>query len=108
MEKKMNRKEFLQKLFVVGAAVLAVATKDAQTQTTPKKEALPCGDLTGLSENDLKMRVDILKYVQESPDPEKLCDNCKFWVPPTCGTCTLIKGPIAPKGYCASWFTVEE
>jgi hypothetical protein len=106
--KEITRKQFLQKLFVVGAAMLAAGTRDADAQTTPATEALPCGNLDGLSENDLKMRNEILKYVQQSSDPKKLCENCKFWVPPTCGTCTLVKGPIAPKGYCASWFTAEE
>jgi hypothetical protein len=56
------------------------------------------------------MRV-TLKYVAVTPEPEKRCDNCKFWTAPEggnpCGGCQLIKGPIHPGGYCTSWFTKE-
>jgi hypothetical protein len=48
-----------------------------------------------------------LQYVEESPDPEKLCSNCQLYVAPeegaACGGCQIIKGPIAPGGYCTSW-----
>lgn len=114
MEKQINRKEFLQQLFFVGVASLAVGTRDAGAQgNTAKapatKPADPCSDTKGLTDMELKMRNETLKYVADSPDPKKLCDNCKFWQPPTgCGTCQLIKGPIAPKGYCISWFTAAE
>jgi len=57
------------------------------------------------------MRSETLKYVAHSKEEGKNCENCKFWTPPEgeaiCGGCTLIKGPINPKGYCTSWFTRE-
>jgi hypothetical protein len=57
------------------------------------------------------MRNETLKYVPVSTEEGKRCDNCKFWEPAPegeiCGGCTLIKGPINPKGYCTSWFTRE-
>jgi hypothetical protein len=108
VDKQMNRKQFLQSLFVVGIGALAAGTRGTEAQEAGKPGAAakdPCSDTSGLTEAELKMRNDTLKYTTKSPDPKKECDNCKFWQPPTCGTCQLVKGPIAPKGYCISWFT---
>jgi hypothetical protein len=65
-----------------------------------------CNDLSGLTEADIQMR-QTLQYVDESPEPEKLCSNCQLFIAPegdaACGGCQVIKGPIAPGGYCTSW-----
>ena len=127
MKAEMTRKEFLQRLLfmgvgvVAGGALLESCSKEEETQTaTPRAPGTnqqlstakdPCGDTTGLTAPELTMREETLKYVAISPDPNKVCDNCKFWTPAeegtTCGGCTLIKGPINPGGYCTSWFTAE-
>jgi hypothetical protein len=121
----MTRKEFIQVvLFGLAAggvaSILASCSKKEETAKTPAPTpkpqsappapaADPCGDVSGLSELDRTMRTETLKYVTVTPDPAKRCDNCKFWVPAAegqaCGTCTLVKGPIHPGGYCISWFT---
>ena len=46
-----------------------------------------------------------LQYVDQSPDPAKLCSNCNLFLPGSggCGGCTVMKGPIHPNGYCLSW-----
>ena len=123
----MTRKEFLQALGLFGFATLSggsllsscgqkeeamqTARQPAKAKPAPKKPADPCADVSGLNEAELKMRNETLKYVARSPEANKLCDNCKFWEPPTagefCGGCELIKGPINPKGYCTSWFEQE-
>lgn len=125
--KTMTRKEFLELLALIGGAgaisgfVAACSKKEETPQVTARKAPAksqpaarpqsapdPCSDVSGLSEADLKMRNETLQYAAQSPDPAKVCDNCKFWGAPTggqeCGTCQLIKGPIHPKGYCTSWF----
>jgi hypothetical protein len=127
MKSEMTRKEFLQFVALglaagaAGSMLASCAKKEeaakappaaSQTQsTTPPPAADPCSDVSGLAELDLKMRNETLKYVTHSPDPAKRCDNCKFWVPAAagqaCGTCTLVKGPISPAGYCISWFVRE-
>jgi hypothetical protein len=131
MSDKMTRKEFFQKLVLLGitaaggGALLSSCGKKEEPKTTtqrstppPARESQtaqkaqdPCSDVSGLTQAELTMRKDTLKYVTHSPDPNKVCDNCKFWQPgevgAPCGACTLIKGPIAPKGYCTSWFAKE-
>ncbi len=126
MEKKITRKEFLQQLAALGLLSVGAGTvltscgkkeekPAAETETPPAAETTPnegeamndpCTDVSGLTEAELKMRQS-LQYVGESPYPEKLCDNCQFWVAPaegeTCGTCKIVKGPINPKGHCTSW-----
>jgi hypothetical protein len=124
MKTEMTRKEFLH-VVTWGLAAGAGATllagcggKEEQAQTATQKPttkpavADPCADVSALSQPELTMRNETLKYVAHSTEPDKRCDNCKFWEPPsngdeTCGACTLIKGPINPKGYCTSWFTRE-
>ncbi|MEL6178713.1 MAG: high-potential iron-sulfur protein [Myxococcota bacterium] len=65
-----------------------------------------CNDLAGLSDADKATRTNY-KYVANSPEAAKNCANCALYQAPkdgaACGGCTLVKGPIAPKGYCTLW-----
>jgi len=69
-------------------------------------EANACDDLSGLTEQEIAMR-EQLQYVAQSEKEGQVCTNCRFWQPAeqegTCGGCQLIKGPIHPNGWCASW-----
>ena len=38
---------------------------------------------------------------QNSPKGSQSCANCKLFVPPS--SCTLVEGPISPKGWCKFW-----
>ena len=125
-EKELSRRTFLARasalgLVAVGSGALlsacgggggdgsgAAEAPAAQPEApeAPAAAADPCSDLSGLSDADLQMR-STLQYVDETADPEKFCDNCQLWKAPeggaACGGCQIIKGPIAPKGYCTSW-----
>lgn len=67
-------------------------------------------DTTGLTEQEVAMRGS-LQYVDETPDPAKNCLNCSLYLAAeegaACGGCNLLKGPIAPNGYCISWAPVQ-
>ena len=118
MSEKLNRREFLQKLSMVGLGVIGAGSlmnacgKEEQQTPAPQtaqpamKEADPCADLGGLTAEEKQLRA-TFEYVAKSPFPEKLCDNCGFWIAPEgdspCGGCQIMKGPINPKGYCKSW-----
>lgn len=115
MKDKINRREFLEKISLLGiGAIGASALLNAcgkKEETAPRSpgqaaKADPCADLSGLTADEKQFRV-TFQYVAESPYPDKLCDNCGFWIAPTggapCGGCKVIKGPIHPKGYCTSW-----
>ena len=71
-----------------------------------KTEPDSCTDLAGLSDADKTSR-SALQYTDRSPQPDKQCEKCNFWRPPTdpaqCGSCQLVKGPIHPKGYCTAF-----
>ena len=127
MKDKITRGEFLQNLALIGFGVVSGSALisscgggggEESTQTaskpksaTPPAPADPCADVSGLTDTELTMRNETLKYVAVTPDAEKRCDNCKFWEPgaagASCGGCQLIKGPINPKGYCTSWFVQD-
>ena len=38
---------------------------------------------------------------RNSPNGSKNCANCKVFVPPS--SCTLVEGPISPRGWCRLW-----
>lgn len=119
---RISRKEFLQKVALLGVGTVGAthlltscgggeseqqaAPKPPQTSAPAASGSDPCGDLSGLTEQEKAMR-GTFQYVAQSPDPEKLCTNCALWLAPegdaTCGGCQIIKGPINPKGYCIQW-----
>ena len=38
---------------------------------------------------------------RNSPNGSKNCANCRVFVPPS--SCTLVEGPISPRGWCRLW-----
>ena len=100
----MNRRGFLRLAVGVGATAAAGSLVTLGGCKSGPKE-LSCTDTTGLAPAELAMRTQ-LQYVDRSPSNEKLCAGCQFFQPKgpeACGACTLVKGPIHPKGYCTSW-----
>lgn len=68
--------------------------------------AASCEGYDALDATALKQR-QALGYVDVTPDPAQVCQNCRFYQAPAagsaCGGCQLFAGPVAPAGYCASW-----
>ncbi|MFM2154055.1 MAG: hypothetical protein RL199_2490 [Pseudomonadota bacterium] len=98
----LDRRTFLKAAFGVGAAATSLVALGG-CSSGPK--ALSCTDTAGLSPAELAMRQQ-LKYVDQAPDAAKACSGCQFFQskgPDVCGGCTLVKGPINPKGWCSSW-----
>lgn len=120
-EKEVTRRSFLTRASAIGLAVgsgafLAacgggdggsdMAEPQAMEPEAPAAAADQCNDVTGLTEAEVQMR-QTLAYVDASPHADKLCSNCQLYIPAaegaSCGGCQIIKGPIAPGGYCTSW-----
>ena len=127
-----SRRSFLGRFAALGAAGLGLSGalaacgggEDGEATTTmpaeqPETEggaqtagvqASECEGYDALTEQDLQMR-ETLGYVDESPNPEQLCSNCRFYTQPAegdvCGGCQLFAGPVAPDGYCNSWAAME-
>ncbi len=121
---KLDRREFLQRAGMIGAAVVGgsqfLSACDKGGGGSQKGQSgsggqqgggegageLDCTDTSGLSESEIKTR-ESLKYVDETPKPDKTCDNCRLYEKPEsegkCGGCTVVPGPVHPKGYCNSW-----
>ena len=124
--KDISRRHFIQRMSLFGAvgigasSVLAACGGGEQPAETPADtpaetpaetpvetaEGFTCTDTSGLTEQELAMR-NTLQYVDASPDPEKACDACALFVAAVagqdCATCTVVKGPIHPKGTCTSF-----
>ncbi|MBX3239447.1 MAG: high-potential iron-sulfur protein [Chitinophagaceae bacterium] len=113
-----RRREFLKQVFQHAslfsiAIVLGCGGADNQKDATsekpggdsPAQNDDPC-DETALTQKDLDHRK-ALGYTEQTPIPEKTCENCKLYIPESdikkCGTCTLFKGPVTIEGYCTYW-----
>ncbi len=103
----VSRRDFLLRCAALGAAgsVLS-ACGDSGRPTAETEAGGVCSDVSGLTPAEAQTRR-TFNYVEQTPLPEKRCDNCRFWLAPAedaaCGGCTLVKGPINPGGYCTSW-----
>lgn len=118
--KTMDRREFIRRAGMFGLAGAAVvllpgcagdkaeeaASKPHDAVEAAKEAADPCSDVSQLTPPEQATRR-TFKYEPRAKDPTKLCTTCNFWIPDPdgglCGTCTLVKGPIHPKGSCMSW-----
>jgi hypothetical protein len=117
---KMNRRQFVQRAGFFGLAGLAavylpgcvgdqaeeLGSKPHNAIQAAREAADPCNDLSQLTPDERVTRT-TFKYQPLAKDPTKLCVTCNFWIPDPkgglCGTCTLVKGPVHPKGGCISW-----
>jgi hypothetical protein len=113
MSDEVTRREFLGRMAVLGAAVgaaplLAACAKEEGAETTGDGApvAMDCSDLTALTDAEVKTRTD-LQYVEASVQADQNCLNCQQYTAgadaATCGTCTLVPGPINAAGWCLSW-----
>ena len=120
--KDLTRRDFLLRASVFGGAAVGGRTilaacggqESAPEQpaaapggsASPQTASGPCGDLTGLTEQEKQMRT-ALQYAEATPIAEKRCDNCQLYIVPeagaACGGCKILKGPITAAGYCTSW-----
>ncbi len=98
----LGRREVLKRaLTVVGS----VALLPAIGACGGGEEGLSCTDTAGLSPADVATRTSNA-YVDHSQFSDKNCLNCQFYqagASNQCGTCTVVRGPINPEGYCNLW-----
>ena len=110
-----SRRSFLQKCFssVLSLAMIPVVVESCHSKSNvPEKKnntassTDPCGDYSGLSEEDIKKRQS-LGFVQKASSAERQCGNCNLWLPPAdnqaCGICQLFKGPVPSTASCTYW-----
>lgn len=87
----------------VGAAAVDLAADE--------ENALSCTDVSNLTEEQIQTRKSV-QYVDDSPNEEKQCNNCRLFEPPDateeCGGCQVVPGPIHPQGYCTSWVSATD
>lgn len=121
MDNKLSRRKFIENAVLGAGATLTMGYLIAGCKPSeqaggaaPEKGAAPakaggefsCDDVTGLSDADKATRTS-LQYVDKTPDPAKPCDGCALYTQSAagaqCGGCTVVKGPIHPKGYCSAW-----
>jgi hypothetical protein len=65
-----------------------------------------CANPEKMSPSEKSLRV-AQHYVEQSPDPAKVCGGCGFFSAAEgagdCGRCQIFNGPANAKGHCESW-----
>jgi len=109
MSNKITRKDFLKQFALLGTSLIGTGSIFIHCKKSETEVKDPCADLTGLTEDDISSRKEF-GYVAQSPDPEKLCNNCGLWIESEegskCGGCEIMAGPFHPQGYCTAWIEV--
>ncbi|MDO6437277.1 high-potential iron-sulfur protein [Cyclobacterium sp. 1_MG-2023] len=102
----MNRRKSIKTLIASTGAVLFLSQCGKPQEEYKLENIKDCGDLTGLSEEEIAKRKS-LGYEEKSPLEGDKCDNCQLYLPPTkkrkCGGCQLFKGPVNADAYCTYW-----
>jgi hypothetical protein len=102
--KTYSRRRFLKQAFMISATAGLLAACSSQSNTAA--EAALCEGEESLSIADQTTR-QAVGYVDQAADAGKTCANCRFFQQSTaeagCGSCEVVKGPIAPGGYCTTW-----
>lgn len=100
-DEKISRRSALK----ISLSVLPLAVGGTALLQACGSDKLDCSDVSGLSAEEAATRTN-LEYTETSPHGEaKNCIGCRFFTgnETQCGSCTLVKGPINPAGYCKSW-----
>jgi hypothetical protein len=112
----LSRREFLERAAFLGAISVGGATLLAACDSQPRQAAsqapaqqaatFTCTDVAGLTDAQIATRT-TNEYVDVSPKTGQYCDNCALYTAPAagaqCGGCTVVAGPIHPKGWCKIW-----
>ncbi len=106
MDRNLDRRLFLKRVAVGTASAGAALYVAACGKGGGGGAALKCDDVSGLTKEEIVIR-ESLEYAEKSAKPDQTCDNCQLFqaaaAADKCGTCTVMKGPIHPKGWCKSW-----
>ena len=103
-----SRRDFLKSALSIGALSIGAGAALTACGKEKKAEAAAsgCNDVTGLSEADKTMRT-TNAYADVSTKADQDCVGCQLYKPAAagaaCGGCQVLKGPIAPKGWCKLW-----
>jgi hypothetical protein len=92
------RRAFLR--LALGAPLVALAAGSAADAA-----GAVCIDPDALTDAELALR-ESLKFQEKSADPARVCGKCAFYTPhadATCGTCTLLHGPVTDHSVCSSF-----
>ena len=113
--KKIKRRTFLTRTARYGAGLAVIASgmhacksgeEKSMDESVNSLDVSSCDDLSKTPEAEIKKR-EGFGYVEESPMPDKNCQNCNLYLPAkegqACGGCALFKGPVFEEAYCTYW-----
>lgn len=123
MEEEYSRRTFIERLvknlaggsttLLLGLPLLSGCQSGDESTNEEGENALDvesCDDLSKVSEAEKKKR-EGFGYVEETPMPDKRCENCNLYTPPKegrkCGGCILFDGPVFAEAYCTYWAPQE-
>lgn len=128
VDTSVNRRDFFKRAAVLGVAVagagalLAGCKHPDASARHPGTPALgdgatppggggagagefSCMSTEGMDPTHIAVR-ESLKYIDETPKADQDCANCLYFKPDAnggCGGCTVIPGPVHPRGWSITW-----
>ena len=109
-QNQTSRRNFLKNALSIGALSMAggaVLTACGKEKKPAAAATGGCNDVSGLAAGDKTLRT-TNEYADVSTKADQDCANCQHYKPAAagaaCGGCAVLKGPIAPKGWCKLWF----
>ncbi|MFO0553756.1 MAG: hypothetical protein U0271_35560 [Polyangiaceae bacterium] len=96
---RSSRRDFIRNV-TIGATALIPAWS-----LVACSKKLSCTDTSSLKPEETQART-ALQYTDAATDPSKTCSLCQLFTSAgeeACGSCSLVKGPIHPKGSCTGW-----
>jgi hypothetical protein len=100
----MDGVNFLRRRLVIRAMACAAVLTISACDKSDKSAA--CADSEKMSPSEKSLR-EVQHYVEQSPDPAKVCGGCAFFSAAegavNCGRCQIFNGPANAKGHCTSW-----
>ncbi len=108
--KKLNRRDFLQRAAVLGAATVGGSAFLAACQSGGGESGgggggFACDDVSGLTDAEKATRQGV-NYIDQTTTEGQMCSNCTHFTSAgatACGSCAVVKGPIHPDGWCTLW-----
>lgn len=99
MSHRISRRDALR-LTVLGSVGLGLAACSGGGAS-----GLDCSDVSALPASDASFRSG-QGYMERSTRSGRNCEGCNFYTAAganACGSCTVLRGPINPAGYCNLW-----
>lgn len=104
---QITRRHIVRQLLSLGVGLIILPNLltacENSTSDAPQTE-IACNDISKWADEPTRQSTN---YTTNSPHTDRNCANCQFFKmnknDSSCGSCEVVKGPIAPEAFCNVW-----